>query len=417
MFHRPLAIRGVIREINARIRIISKGWLMPLKRLFSRVACPAALLVPFIGHAAEPVHVLTGTLGKSAIVVELNLSRPDSISGRYFYEKYHKDLPLSGKLTGQELKLKEGLSYDDNPTLPTLRLHTSGDSRWAGEWTGAKGKSYNVQLAEKQIAAPDQSAEPGWQDIYRQSAYDYLRLSQLKLKGDKKQTFMGHDLQWWTEPESGITLFEITSGYTPEQAALINQQLRSRLWHEVVTYHECLLGGSRMGGDFHQSVSPELMTPGVVSLNIFTSYDCGGAHPDFGDSPLNLDVDTGKELTLEDVLWVGKGKPFHYERDEKNGVSFDTYSSYRGQTFAPWLVSQLQAAHPDEMKKPDTEDDCDYTDASVWQFPSWHFTEKGLYLGPYFARAKRACEGPDWSVVPYSVIKAHPGGVKLQLPD
>ena len=390
---------------------------MPQQRFFPRLACLATLLAPFTLHASEPVHVLTGTLGKSPIVVELNLATPDDINGRYFYEKYHKDLALSGKLKGQDLTLTEGLSYDENPDLPTLHLHKSSDSTWTGEWSSSKGKSFKVQLTEKTVAAPDASAEPGWQDIYRESAYDYLRLSQLKLKADKKETFMGHGLQWWVEPESGITFFEITSGYAPDQAARINRQLRSRLWHEVVSYHECMLGGSRMGGDFEQSVNPQLMSPSIVSLNISTSYDCGGAHPDFGDSPLNLDVATGQELTLEDVLWIGDGKPFRYVRDKKGGTSFDTYSNYRSKTFAPWLVSQLQAAHPDEMKAPDTEDDCDYTDESVWDFPSWYFTEKGLYVGPYFARVMRACESPEWSVVPYSAIKAHPGGVKVQLPE
>lgn len=126
---------------------------------------------------------------------------------------------------------------------------------------------------------------------------------------------------------------------------------------------------------------------------------------------------TGQELTLEDVLWVGEGKPFHYELDEKGGTSFDTYSNYRTNTLAPWIVSQLKAAHPDDMKAPETKDDCDYTDEQVWDFPSWHFTEKGLYVGPYFARVMRACEGPDWSVIPYSVMKGHPGGMKVQLPE
>jgi hypothetical protein len=29
----------------------------------------------------------------------------------------------------------------------------------------------------------------------------------------------------------------------------------------------------------------------------------------------------------------------------------------------------------------------------------------------------RACESPEWSVVPYSEIKQHPGGMALDLPD
>lgn len=393
---------------------------MPNTSFVPRMACLAALITPIAAHAAEPLHVLSGTLGKAPIVVELDMSNPDTINGRYFYEKYHKDLPLSGKLTGQDLTLSEGLSFDDNADLPKLRLHKSANAAWSGEWSNSKGKSYTVQLTEKHVAAPGPSAEPGWQDIYQHSAYDYLRVSQLKLKAGEKQTFMGHELQWWTEPETGIKLFEISSGYSPEQAAGINQQLRSRLWHEVVNSHACMLGASRMGGDYTQSVSPELMTPGIVSVNISTSYDCGGAHPDAGDSPINLNALTGKELVLEDVLWVGQGKPFHYEQDEQDeqsGAGFETYSAYRSKTLAPWLVSQLHAAHPEDMKKPATEDDCDYTDVSVWDFPSWYFTEKGLYFGPYFARAMRACEGPEWSVLPYSVIKAHPGGVKARLPE
>lgn len=389
---------------------------MPVSPSVLRITCLAALIAPFTLHAGNAVHVLTGTLGKAPIVVELDLTSAEDVSGRYFYEKYHKDLPLSGTSNGNDLTLTEGLSYDDEAKLPKLVLHKNPDASWTGDWS-SKGKSYKVQLAEQAINAPDASAEPGWQDIYKQSAYDYLRLTHLTLKADKKATFMGHALQWWVEPESGVSMFEITSGYTPEQAARINQQLRSRLWQEVVTYNQCMLNASRNGGDFAQTVTPRVLTPGIVSLSVFTEYDCGGAHPDFGDSPLNLDASTGKALTLEDVMWVGKGAPFHYERDEEGGTSFDTYSDYRGKAFAPWLVGQLKAAHPADMVKPATEDDCDYTDPSVWEFPTWYFTEKGIVFGPSFARVARSCEGPEWSVLPYSVIKAHPGGTKLTLPE
>lgn len=389
---------------------------MPVSLSVVRTACLIALVAPFTLHAESAVHVLTGTLGKSPIVVELNLTSAEDVTGRYFYEKYHKDLPLSGSSNGNDLTLTEGLSYDEQADLPKLALHKNPDATWAGQWS-SKGKTFKVQLEEREIAGPGQAAEPGWQDIYKQSAYDYLRLTQLPLKADKKTTFMGHALQWWVEPASGVSMFEITSGYPTDQAARINQQLRARLWQEVVSYNECMLNASRSGGDFAQTVTPHLLTPGIVSLNVFTSYDCGGAHPDFGDSPINLDAGTAKALTLEDVLWVGKGAPLHYERDEKGDASFETYSDYRSKQFAPWLVAQLKATQPADMQAPATEDDCDYTDPSVWEFPSWYFTEEGIYFGPYFARVARACEGPEWSVVPYSVVKAHPGGTKLRLPD
>lgn len=381
-------------------------------------------LSPFALQAGEAPQVFTGTLGKMPIVLELDMSDPMEVSGRYFYEKYHTDLALSGVLKGKSLILKEGLDDDSGKVLPEWHLRQNAQAGWQGDWKGPQGKTLKVELTEQQVTPPPAGAEAGWQAIYQKSTYDYLRLQGLSLQPDKIQTFMGYTLQWWTEPESKLSLFEITSGYTPEQSERLNQQLRARLWNEVVSYHACLLQGSRFGADFQQTVTPELLSPGVVSLSIFTSYNCGGAHPDFGNSPLNLDVNTGKPLSLEDVLWVGKGKAFHYddreglEGQDPSAVSFDTFSGYRSKQLAPWLVGQLQTLAPEEMKKPGAEDqDCDFNDAKIWDFPAWYFTPTGIYFGPSFPRVMRACESPEWSVVPYSVAKQHPGGVPLELPE
>lgn len=54
--------------------------------------------------------------------------------------------------------------------------------------------------------------------------------------------------------------------------------------------------------DYAQTVTPRLLTPTRVSVSVFTSYVCGGAHPDFGDAPINLDAQTATPLTLEDIL-------------------------------------------------------------------------------------------------------------------
>ncbi|MEB0041303.1 hypothetical protein [Pseudomonas sp. MH10] len=360
------------------------------------------------------------------IVLELDLSDPAEISGRYFYEKYHADLALSGVQEGKELTLAEGMDDDSGKILPEIDLHQTAQDGWQGQWTvpGTEGKTLKVVLTEKQFAPPPADAEPGWQAIFKKSPYDYLRLRDMSLQPGKVQTFMGYTLQWWTEPESKVSMFEVTSGYPPQQGKLINQQLRARLWDEVVSYHACLLQGSRFGADFQQTVTPELLSPAIVSVSVFTRYDCGGAHPDFGDTPLNLDATTGKPLSLEDVLWVGDGNPFHYEdhqssnEQDASSVSFDTFAEYRSKQFAPWLVGQLQAAAPVGMKTPNAEyeDNCDFNDPDIWDFPAWYFKPKGLYFGPSFARVMRACEGPDWSVLPYSAVAPHPGSVALELP-
>ncbi|CAM3571398.1 hypothetical protein [Rahnella victoriana] len=381
----------------------------------------AVLSLPAL--AEEPPLVYTGTLGKTSIVVELDLNKPDEVTGRYFYQKYRLDLPLNGTLDGQDLKLQEGLDDFDDTPRPELSLTKDENGGWQGSWTNPQGKTLPVTLKPAQL--PATAADDGYlSSLIHTDPYEYLRLSALELKAGKSENFMSYQLQWWTEPQSKISFFEIISGYPEASLPAINQKLRARLWQEVSGWHACMLGASRFGqGEYRQTVTPEYLSTDVVSISVFTTYDCGGAHPDFGEAPVNLNAKTADTLTLEDVVWVGEGAPFHYLNTEdhaltgKNDVDFDTFAQYREKAWAPWLVKQLTAAYPQQMKKPteESDDDCDYSDPSVWQFPAWYFTQKGLYFDPTFARVLRSCESPEWSVLPWSAMKGHAGSTAINM--
>lgn len=371
-------------------------------------------------HAFEPLDVYRGTLGDAAVVMELDMADPAHVSGRYF-DRQHRDIALEGSLEGEQLELNQGLPGYDNAPRPLLTLHANATG-WQGQWQSPQGERLAVRLSPAELPAEAVDTEPFWHELRSASPYEYLRLSDMRLVEGRTQAFMGHTLQWQIEPESKITLFQITDGYPEAQLALLNRELRARLWGEVSAYQACMLGASRMGdGEFEQTVTPQLLTPDMLSVSIFTSYNCGGAHPDFGDAPLNLDARNGQHLSLEDVLWLGSGKPLHYDdRDgatpsDRSDVDFDTFTRYRGEVLAPWLVAQFKRLYPAQMAKT-TDDDCDYADPDIWQFPAWHFTREGIYLGPGFARAMRACEGTEWSVLPWALLREHPGGVALALP-
>lgn len=394
-----------------------------LKGLMRLAPCAAVLfsLIPSV-HAEDGRRVFTGTLGKMPIVVELNITQQDEVTGRYFYEKYHRDLPLNGALQNGTLTLTEGNNrYGDDKPLSTLELEETG-SGWQGEWRSPQGKKLPVKLTEARLTAPTSSTLPFIAALPYSEPYEYLRLQGLKLKPAKKENFMGYDLQWWTEPETKISLFSVESGLSKDDQQRVNQQLLGRLWNEVISYHGCQLQGGE-NVDFMQQAQPKMISPAVVSLNISTSYYCGGAHPDFGDSPLNIDVQTGHPLSLEDVLWVGEGKPLlHAERDSLGDEPLSKDESnaryqYVSKELVPWVIKQFTALYPTEMKTPTGDDDCNFQDESIWGTSPWYFTEKGLYLGAYFARVQRSCDRPDWSILPYSLIKQHPGAVKLQLPQ
>lgn len=374
-----------------------------------RLAPYAAALFTLIStaHAEDGRRVFTGTLGKMPIVVELNTTQQDEVTGRYFYEKYHRDLELSGSLQDSTLNLVEGNNrYGDDKPLPTLKLKST-DNGWQGEWQNPKGKKLPVQLTEAKLPAPTATTLPFIATLPKDDPYEYLRLQGLKLKPEKKENFMGYDLQWWTEPESKISLFSVESGYTKEEQQRINNHLLGRLWTEVISYHACMLQGGENAEQW-QSVAPTFLSPDVVSLNINTGYDCGGAHPDVGNSPINLNAHTGEAIKLEDVLGVGR-----------EGSSTGDGKDSQSDVFVQWLIKQFTSLYPNEMKKPaeGDEDSCDYTDENVWVVSDWYFTAKGIYLGPYFPRVQRGCDEPEWTILPYSVVKQHPGAVKLQLPQ
>lgn len=371
-----------------------------------RLAPHAAVLFTLVStaHAEDGRQVFTGTLGKMPIVVELNTAQQDEVTGRYFYEKYHRDLALSGSLQDNKLTLVEGDNrFDDAKPLPTLKLEQTANG-WQGEWQSPQGKMLLVKLSQAKLPAATSSALPFIAGLPKTDPYEYLRLQGLKLKPAKKQNFMGYELQWWTEPESKLSMFSVESGYAKEDQQRINEHLLGRLWSEVISYHSCLLYGGEFA-EFEQRATASFISSDVVSLDIFTAYSCGGAHPDFGSSPINLDVHTGELLKLKDVLWIGEPNSAASEYDQQK-------------VMVPWLIKQFTALYPDEMKKPAEDDgDCDYTDESIWGYSNWRFTPKGIYLGPYFARYQRSCDGPEWPVLPYSLVNQHPGAVKLRLPQ
>lgn len=371
--------------------------------------------------------VYTGRLGAQPIVLALDPVADDAVSGRYFYVRHHADLVLSGPAGDPDhLHLLEGSDAEPGSS-PHLDLTRQDDGGWRGTWQGPHGKPLPLILHPAAAPPIAGDAAPYLRQRARTNAYDAWRLSGLGLRRGARSTFMGHTLQWWRQPESKIELFQILDGYPAARRDRINAVLLDRLWSEVSAYYDCMATTGPLGGDYTQTVTPRLLSPSLVSISVFTEYYCGGAHPDFGDAPINLDARDARALTLEDVLWVGKGHPFRYTDDLEQDpaqppaatagdASFDTFSDYREKFLAPWLAARLAALYPSHVAG-DGDDECGYDDPSVWQFVNWYLTPDGVFLMPSFPRFARVCEtNDDWSLLPYAEVKKHPGGAVLSLP-
>jgi len=371
----------------------------------SRNRIRTTLLIACAVPALARAEVWQGEVGKLPVVVELSGER--ELSGQYFYRKHLRDLELQGVRDGSGWHLQ--VRDRDDRVTERWELRERGGAL-EGQWQAGQRK-LPVRLQRVDLDAL-RAGQDG--DRYRRTgpevgAYDALRLSELSLSKGRSEEFQGHRLQWWNEPRSGMDLFTVESGYDAAARARLNRALNQRLWRSALDALQCR---SAENSEFEQTVTPRLLDRRFLSVSLMSSYYCGGAHPDFGDAPLNLDVRSGRELELQDVLWLGKGRPPAADADRRDygDPEYRRLRDYRDNVLAPWIVATLAKRRPQDMAKPAQPDPgCDYSDPQVWNLPVWHLRPEGLYVGPYFARVARACEYPEWSLIPWAQVERHAG--------
>ncbi|WP_284603352.1 hypothetical protein [Dickeya dadantii] len=374
-----------------------------------RLGCVLGLMLLTTCAMADEVAVYQGKLGNAGIVMTLTFS-DNGVEGRYFYSQYRKDLPLSVKWdkTGV-LVLREGKPQWDEQAQtgkPVMTLRTDNQKNWQGEWRSGKGKTYPVTLSPAALPA---ALSPFMQTLYQLSPYEYLRQAQTVLAMTKKETVNGHEIEWWQEPVSGMTTFQIASGYSDAQRGRLNAALQTLLWQNVIGYHDCMMV-SQYQGEAMSVVDIQLLSPSVLSVSDLRSSICDGGHSS-GNWPIRLRVSDGHPLVLSDVLWVGDGPVPDNSTIEKG--------EYNNTILPAWLVTQLTQYYPEQMRTPVNSDDCDYSNQDIWNGydNNWILTPKGILFSPSFSDAQQPCAGESWPVIPWDIVKQHPGRLKdLPLP-
>ncbi|QEL56990.1 hypothetical protein [Chromobacterium paludis] len=363
------------------------------------------------GMMALQAHadVWQGEVGGAPVVMEWSVNDDGTVDGRYFYRKYHSDIALTGKRDKQgALRLGENLGYDESRVDLVLRPEGAG---WVGEWRGPKAKR-GLPVKLSLLAKSKESGYGAEEGADGLSAYNHARVAGLRLKPAGVKVFQGYRLAWWVEPESRVRWFRLASGYPGATMARLNQALEQWQWRAVAASFDCEANDRGRGmAEYTQEVIPHLLTPSVLSMSVETSYFCGGAHPDFSNSTLNLEVASGRDMQLEDVLWLGRGKP----QDARDAKGKLRDASYESKVLRPWLVRTFGELYPNEMEGEDGSD-CDYRDVENWNPASWYLTPEGVQIGAYFPRVERACDDPGWSLLPWSLVRKHPGTLTSRLP-
>lgn len=359
----------------------------------------------FMSHA-QSYYVLEGTIGKYPIVMKIDSNSYGDPVATYFYKKQRKDISLSGKKTGVRKKnwvfQKEGMDPKDphnDIVLETFQLQSTGTgnlAEWNGIWVDEKGSRLPVRLKPVSSQKYNLSSIPD--PPFGDTLYEKLRLIGLQFVTDSITMSGNVQLHWMHESLSKLRYFVIGKGYADVTIRKINKVIRNKYFDNLINYFTC--EGNRGGySEFYSMIHDYFFSEQHISVISSASWDCGGAHPSGGDNSFTIDAKTGAEITdLGQLYWFTGKKPLT-EKDS----GYYGYIEERGKS----IVAILTKLFPVEMRKPISEDDCDYSDAQYWQFPSWYFTSKGLYLGTSFPHVSNNCNFPEFSIIPYSILQKY----------
>ena len=335
-------------------------------------------------------YCLEGQIGKSKIYMDLENSDSDFLA-TYFYQKSLKNILLEGTRKKDTLILEVN---QEDKIIEKFELIKSTTNNFTGFWTNEKGEKFPVTL--NPINFLEYKKNPR---IKVENKLDVIKLNLMAFKQDSISMFQGRKILWYSEKHCISPFFRLGENFAEKTKSAVNPILEIIQLENTLAQLNCT---SRFeyntGTGIEYTTNITFLNANLLGFHVFSSWDCGAAHPDFGGTGYLLDLNNGKSFSIEDVLAFDKSVT-----TEKKG-GFDAFSKYRSTFFAPKLLALINESQ--HFKKPkDTDSDCDYTDLDSWDFPSWSYTSKGIEFTPYFYRAARSCEEPF--LVPFSKLEKY----------
>jgi hypothetical protein len=273
-----------------------------LTALITLLTCTGAALA---APAAPPTWqgVWAGQLGSQRVVVAL-YTDPDTgrWSGRYFYERFGRDLSLWGpsapSATADTLKWLE--CPPDYSQVDAPCEHPTGSWSLSRPQVGSKG-ALSLQGSWTPAGLPGRRPPPA-SPIVLQRVADYVDSAeafrdpyeQRRQRGTQGRVRSGGHLgpvawQQLTDTRSKVSTPQFTQGASAEVLARINQQLKTQ-WQERT-------GEALSAVDYDDELTVAFANPHWLALTYsLGSYYAGAAHPSNTFSATTYDLSTGQKV-------------------------------------------------------------------------------------------------------------------------
>ncbi len=359
------------------------------------------LLLTTFSSFASVQYTLQGTIGKAKICMKFEdytmdypKDEPRITDMRYFYHSSLKDIVLEGHRNKNTFVFYFG--KDDTGFKEKFTLVKSNNT-FSGTWENGKGKKIPVKLFPITIQENTNPYDhiPFIKEYRKTDLYEYIRSGFLQFQEDSISSLSGKNLRWVHEKHGDTYGFYLSTDFDPAAQKRINPQLEEILVRNAMDQLSCSSSFDySSGGNIEYTITPDFLDKNLLSFAIWSSYYCGGAHPDFGKTGYLFDLNTGKDYSLEDIL-VFDASVAKYE-ENADSEQFSKFTTYRSTYFAPKIIELLLDAkqiYPAEAENED-EISCNdlYLEPDSWTFADWEFTAKGIVFYASVFRAARACE-------------------------
>lgn len=354
------------------------------------------LFISCVAFSQNKTFYLEGNIGKAKIFLTIEENDSDVIAS-YFYQNSLKDILFEGtrKNTFYTFAFKDS---SDKKIFEKFELTRLTNGSFKGSWINSKNKKTPITL--KPIIFSNYLNST---NLDLQNKMDKVKLNFLQFKQDSISIYKGKKFLWYSEKHCQSSFFRLGDNFSSKEINTVNPILDKIHLQNTLSQLNCSSRFEYSNGDgIEYTTSISFLNSNLLGFKVFSSWFCGGAHPDFGGDGYLIDLNNGKDYEIDEIIAFDKSVT-----TEKKG-GFDAYLQYRSDFFAPKLFELINES--EKFKKPKNEDEgCDYTEIEIWDFVSWNYTEKGIEFTPHFPRVIRSCE--ESFLIPFSKLE------KFKAPD
>jgi hypothetical protein len=316
-------------------------------------------------------------------------------NGVYFYQNSLKDINFEGTQKNNVFTL---VFKHQDTILEKFVLKKVGNTNFEGMWSDRKGKSFPVKLSPIDFSNY-KSTLP--KDYYEDEELNLIKLKFLEFKKQKTIDYKNKQIVWYTEKHCNAPFFRLGDTFSEKSRNAVNPVLENIQIQNTIWQLNCSSDWYYNTGE-NISFETELTFLNNNLLGFKTSSDwyCGGAYPDNGTTGYLIDLNTGKNYEIDEIIAFDKSVTTEKESN------FHIWVKYRQNYFAPKLYAIVNSEQHFKKPKETDEDPCDMTDLDRWWGDeTWIYTEKGIEFTPSFPHAMRACE--ETFLIPFEKLKKY----------